>query len=65
MATQEWPAGTTVGACFAYERHRQLASLSDACSVPVSDIQPTDEVTTIEGLRQPSASSCIRCSRRG
>jgi 2Fe-2S iron-sulfur cluster binding domain len=34
------------------------------CSVPVSDIQPTDEITTIEGLPAVDR-SCIQCSRRG
>ena len=35
------------------------------CSVPVSQIKPTDEITTIEGLAARSASDCIRCRRHG
>ena len=35
------------------------------CSVPVSDIGPTDEITTIEGLPAPSGRTCTPCRRPG
>ena len=36
------------------------------CSVPVADIEPTDEVTTIEGLAgHRRRATCTRCRRRG
>jgi isoquinoline 1-oxidoreductase subunit alpha len=44
--------GCALGVCKACTCHINSKAFNP-CSVPVSDLQPTDEITTIEGLADP------------
>ncbi|HEX8085297.1 MAG TPA: 2Fe-2S iron-sulfur cluster-binding protein [Solirubrobacteraceae bacterium] len=56
--------GCGIGVCRACTCHVNGKAFTPCC-VPVSDIEPTDRITTIEGLPATVGASCIRCRRPG
>ena len=57
--------GCGINVCKACTSHLNGKAFNP-CSVRVADIEPTDEVTTIEGLRRHRRrATCTRCRRPG